>query len=132
MAKKKAPEKEEIVRLYNRSKREYTLKNGDKILAERALDVPKSIADFYVKEYPRDFILYDDLAAPGSTKTDLKRAQADNAKLQSENAALKRKIAELEAEKGPEKGNERDPKEDPNPEDADADSGEGKAGDGGE
>jgi len=69
-----AKQKEEIVRLHNQGKREFTLKNGVKSEPGKAIDVPQSIADWYVKNYPRDFMYYDDLVSKSETKKDLAAA----------------------------------------------------------
>lgn len=94
MAKQKA---KEIVKLHNKSKREYVLKSGQKSLPGRALDVEKDIADFYIKQYPKDFILYDDLASPSTAKAKLKQIEKENKSLVSENEALKKELEELKA-----------------------------------
>jgi hypothetical protein len=105
----KAKKKEEVVKLHNRSKREYILRNGAKSFPGRALDVPKSVADFHLKNYPADFILYEDLAAPSSTRADLKKTTAENKKLTKENADLLARIAELEANTAPSTDSPADP-----------------------
>lgn len=96
MASKKKADKEEMVKLHNKSKREVILKNGIKSMPNRAVDVPASIANFYVKEYPRDFILYEDMVAPSTTKADLKKSQARIKNLESENEELRARLKTLE------------------------------------
>jgi len=94
MAKKEI----EQVRLHNRGKREILLKNGIKSVPGRAVTVPEDIAEFYIKAYPRDFILFEDLEATKVAKGNAKKLEAQNAKLAKEKAELEARIAELESE----------------------------------
>ncbi len=80
----------EMVRLHNQGKRTHNLRNGTKSEPGRAVNVPKGDAEFYVKAYPFDFILFTDLNASAEIKE-------DNAKLTAEKEALEAKIAEMEA-----------------------------------
>lgn len=90
--------KEEKVKLHNKGKREFTLTGGIKSPPGRAIDVDKSVAEKFITAYPKDFMLYEDLVAPSSTKQELKEATAKATALEDENAKLK---AQLEALKTP-------------------------------
>lgn len=94
----------EKVRLHNRGKREITLKNGVKSVPNRAVSVPSEIADFYIKAYPQDFILFEDLEATKKAKKDVKNLESENKKLLQEKADLEARLAELEGKSGKKSG----------------------------
>lgn len=87
----------EKVRLHNRGKREFILKTGAKSYPDRAIEVDKDIADFYVAAYPKDFILYDNLGAASEVKLSNSKLIKENKKLATEKAGLEARIKELEA-----------------------------------
>ncbi len=93
----------EMVRLHNQGKRVHLLRNGTKSEPGRAVNVPKGDAEFYVKAYPFDFILFTDLNASAEIKE-------DNAKLTAEKEALEAKIAEMEAAQAGDKPEAAKPK----------------------
>lgn len=96
MAEEKKSKK---VKLHNKGKREFELTGGIKSLPGRAIDVDEKVAKKFIKEYPRDFILYDDLVTPTSTKETLKKAEEENKVLADENAKLKEELEALKAAK---------------------------------
>ncbi len=87
----------EKVRLHNRGKREFILKTGAKSYPDRAIEVDKDVADFYIAAYPKDFILYDDLGAVSEVKLSNAKLIKENKKLATEKASLEARIKELES-----------------------------------
>ncbi len=89
----------EMVRLHNQGKRTHNLRNGVKSAPGRAIKVPVKDAEFYVKEYPFDFILYEDLAAASEVREDNKKLSDDKAKLEARIAELEADAAKTKVEK---------------------------------
>lgn len=94
-------------KLYNKGRREwpFDIGSGDKkktitCKPGRAVELPTSRAEKMVSLYPGDFILGDKMAA-SSTSKDVKKLNAVNKNLSSENAALKEEIEALKAGKTP-------------------------------
>lgn len=97
MAKAKAEEK---VKIYNKGRRAWPLEwKEDEDLKKcvcnpnRSVEVPKSVADRMMKNYPNDFLEGEALASTSSS--DVKKLKSENSKLKKQLEAKDGEIEEL-------------------------------------